>query len=193
MLSLSGVNFSRATNQKRCSGAQCRRRLAGNHHPLGEGAAGEVPKTAGGDGAEHRCAPQPHLRPPGRQGAQQRAHQQRVGWSIRLHVASLLELGCVPSSSTHLACVGARSVAASHKPPMLVTRVRLPARALVIKRRERERTKENLRSPRGSRGVQIALLGFAPSLRWGLSPGPSVYKTDARPLSYRGGGSACRA
>ena len=24
------------------------------------------------------------------------------------------------------------------------------------------------------------------SLHWGLSPGPSVYKTDALPLSYRG-------
>ena len=26
------------------------------------------------------------------------------------------------------------------------------------------------------------------SLHWGLNPGPSVYRTDALPLSYRGSG-----
>ena len=33
-------------------------------------------------------------------------------------------------------------------------------------------------------GAQGCSLGN--SLHWGLSPGPSVYKTDALPLSYRG-------
>ena len=71
---------------------------------------------------------------------------------------------------------GARSVAVSYKPSMLVTRVRLPACAS---------------SP--SVGVVLLLAlcclmsgGCGNSPHWGLNPGPSVYKTDALPLSYRG-------
>ena len=41
-------------------------------------------------------------------------------------------------------------------------------------------------SRRAREGAQGRSLGN--SLHWGLSPGPSVYKTDALPLSYRGTG-----
>ena len=79
------------------------------------------------------------------------------------------ELNISPSSSTH-------SVAVSYKPSMLVTRVRLPACAS---------------SPAGWACDRLWLFCFAlggcgNSPHWGLNPGPSVYKTDALPLSYRG-------
>ncbi len=42
---------------------------------------------------------------------------------------------------------------------------------------------------RGDVGTRERILGAKCtelSLHWGLNPGPSVYKTDALPLSYRG-------
>jgi hypothetical protein len=81
------------------------------------------------------------------------------------------EVGLVPFGGH-----GARSVAVSYKPSMLVTRVRLPACAS---------------SPDGWACdrlwlFRVALGGCGNSPHWGLNPGPSVYKTDALPLSYRG-------
>jgi hypothetical protein len=72
---------------------------------------------------------------------------------------------------------GARSVAVSYKPPMLVTRVRLPACAHInVWVNDLQRRQANLGSRKSPRK----------SPHWGLNPGPSVYKTDALPLSYRG-------
>ena len=76
---------------------------------------------------------------------------------------------------------GARSVAVSYKPSMLVTRVRLPACASFC----------------GSCVcVAVSLFCVCGALvrnspHWGLNPGPSVYKTDALPLSYRGASFHC--
>ena len=91
--------------------------------------------------------------------------------------------GCARAAGQRVSLVafgwhGARSVAVSYKPSMLVTRVRLPACAS---------------SPAGWMRVWLWLFCFAlggcgNSAHWGLNPGPSVYKTDALPLSYRGVG-----
>jgi hypothetical protein len=91
----------------------------------------------------------------------------RALWPARLGSACRLQ---------HLLGHGARSVAVSYKPSMLVTRVRLPACA----------------SPPVCWTCcwcwffGFALGGCRNSPHWGLNPGPSVYKTDALPLSYRG-------
>jgi hypothetical protein len=177
-----------------------------------------------------------------------------------------------PSSAT--GDVSARSVAASYKPPMLVTRVRLPACAYAscpwlspLLRGQELAPESHSRTSEGGRpAVQVQAWGgdasegrlamrifgllvfFFPSeghgpakprcsllrrgglphgyiaqwlerltadqqvpgsnpgvpsamrariclpqgsLHWGLNPGPSVYKTDALPLSYRGTASQC--
>ena len=56
-----------------------------------------------------------------------------------------------------------------------------------------------LSCPRSIRPLRIECLGqdgrsYVPSksLHWGLNPGPSVYKTDALPLSYKGCGANVR-
>ncbi len=71
--------------------------------------------------------------------------------------------------------ISTHSVAASYKPSMLVTRVRLPGAhrfATIVLVSQFHRF--------GMRDVG------AQQPHWGLNPGPSVYKTDALPLSYRG-------
>ena len=91
----------------------------------------------------------------------------RALWPARLGSACRLQ---------HVSGHGARSVAVSYKPSMLVTRVRLPACA----------STPACWTCGGFWFFGFALGGCRNSPHWGLNPGPSVYKTDALPLSYRG-------